>query len=118
MKILMPAYNPTEKLINLIEDIKKLTDIPIIIVNDGSAQKFSDIFKKLEKDGITVLNHKVNLGKGEAIRTGIKYLIDIQESDGVVCADCDGQHSPKDIKNIIDVLSNSNVDLVLRCKKF
>ena len=33
MKILIPSYEHNEKLVNLVEQIKELTNIPIIVIN-------------------------------------------------------------------------------------
>lgn len=118
MRILIPAYEPKEKLITLIDDIQKITDTPIIVVNDGSGEEYKKIFDQVEKKGVKVLNHEKNKGKGEAIKTGIKYLMEIGEEEGVVSADCDGQHSPKDIVKVIEELKSSKNDLVLGVRNF
>ncbi len=118
MKILIPAYEPKDKLITLIDDIQKITDTPIIVVNDGSGEEYKKIFDQVEKKGVKVLNHEKNKGKGEAIKTGIKYLMEIGEEEGVVSADCDGQHSPKDIVKVIEELKKSKNDLVLGVRNF
>lgn len=118
MRILIPAYEPKDKLITLIDDIQKITDTPIIVVNDGSGEEYKKIFDQVEKKGVKVLNHEKNKGKGEAIKTGIKYLIEIGEEEGVVSADCDGQHSPKDIVKVIEELKKSKNDLVLGVRNF
>ena len=44
MKILIPAYQPDKKLIKLIKDLKKQTDMSIIVVDDGSGEKYQNIF--------------------------------------------------------------------------
>ncbi len=118
MRILIPAYEPKDKLITLIDDIQKITDTPIIVVNDGSGEEYKKIFDQVEKKDVKVLNHEKNKGKGEAIKTGIKYLMEIGEEEGVVSADCDGQHSPKDIVKVIEELKKSKNDLVLGVRNF
>ena len=120
MKILIPAYKPNKKIINLINEIIKLTNVSIIVIDDGSGKEYKKIFDKLKllQNKVTVIEHKTNRGKGEAIKTGIKYLIDIEENEGVVTADCDGQHTPKDIVKIIEELRNTKNDLVLGVRNF
>ena len=93
---IIPAYNPDEKLIKLVNELKKKFNT-IIIVNDGSASE--DIFKKIEKDEkCTVLTHEVNKGKGEALKTAYRYYLDNLNKKycGVVTLDADGQHSVND----------------------
>lgn len=121
MKILIPAYEPNEKLLELIKEIKEIkekTEIQIIIINDGSSKNTEKIFNKIKKQNITVLEHKVNKGKGEAIKTGIRYLKTINEQDGCVFADADGQHKVEDILKICKELKNKEYDLVLGVRNF
>lgn len=118
MKILIPSYEPNEKLIDLVEQLKELTKIPIIVVNDGSGKKYSMIFEKLKNKGITVLEHETNKGKGAAIKTGIKYLIENNEEQGCVCADSDGQHTAKDILRICEELEKGKEDIILGVRNF
>ena len=74
MVIIIPAYNPDNHLIGVLKDLKKVTDKDnkIIIVNDGSTGK-EKIFNEAKKYGL-VLDHEVNKGKGEALKTAFKYL--------------------------------------------
>ena len=111
MKILIPSYEPNEKLVNLVEQIKELTNIPIIVVNDGSGENYNEIFETLKTKGVTVLKHQTNQGKGAAIKTGIKYLIKNNEKQGCVCADSDGQHTVKDILRICEELEKDKKDI-------
>ena len=60
--ILIPTYNPSQKLIKTIEKLSKNMFNHIIIVNDGSSD--NEIFSKLNVDRI--LKHDVNMGKGAA----------------------------------------------------
>ncbi len=118
MKILIPAFEPSEKMINLIDELQSITDTPIIAVDDGSGKDYKEIFNSIEKKGVKVLTHEKNEGKGEAIKTGIKYLLEVEELQGVVTADCDGQHKPKDIVKVMDNLKKSNKDLILGVRSF
>ena len=97
MKIVIPVYEPTNKVLTLIEEIQKLSTLEIIVINDGSGKEYKQIFEEIEKRNVIVLTHEKNKGKGEAIKTGIRYLIKNKENEGCVFADCDGQHTVKDI---------------------
>ena len=104
--VLIPAYNPDKELINLVTTLKK--DHPeqkIIVVNDGSKSEFDAIFKLLQGQNIIVLAHDFNRGKGEALKTGMRYyLAHFSENQGVVTADADGQHCVEDIISIRQAL--------------
>lgn len=98
MKIvpIIPALNPDEKLIKLVNELKDDYK-DIIIVNDGSES--DEIFNKLkEVKGCTILTHEVNKGKGEGLKTAFRYYLEnlSKEYRGVVCLDADGQHLVSD----------------------
>ncbi|PMJ88897.1 glycosyltransferase [Vibrio sp. 10N.261.55.A7] len=103
--ILIPAYNPDEVLLKLISGIKsddKLANIPLTLINDGSdcirsKNFFRDIQEKFEC--VKVIAHNLNLGKGAAIKTGLKYAEEVGH-DFVITVDADGQHAVNDIKNV------------------
>ena len=118
MRILIPTYEPTIKLIKLIEEIQDLTQIPIIVVNDGSDKKYQEIFKTIQEKHIKILTHDNNKGKGEALKTGIQYLLQIGDTQGCVCADSDGQHRAKDIVKIAQELQASKKDMILGVRNF
>ncbi len=110
--VLIPAYNPTEDLIPLVKEllIKKYI---VVIVNDGSNPDKKYIFDKLDKDKITFLEHNVNKGKGQALKTGFEYIKNNIECIGVVTADADGQHLIEDICNVANTLIKNQNSLVL-----
>lgn len=118
MKIVIPAYEPDEKLISLILSIQGNCKYGIIIVNDGSSPSFDKIFQKAGELGCTVLVHDTNRGKGAALKTAFTYLIKIRENEGVVCADCDGQHTWQDILKIARAVTSHNNSIILGCREF
>ena len=77
------------------------------------------VFAALEERGITVLRHAVNQGKGRAMKTGFNYLmVNHPELKGVVTADCDGQHTPDDIKKVLSALREHPDDMIIGARKF
>jgi putative flippase GtrA len=98
--LIIPAYNPNEKLIFLLKELKQLLGPQsTIVVNDGSNEKSKFIFEQLEEAGYTVLHHVKNLGKGAALKTAMNYVLKNYPESlvGIITADADGQHSSQDI---------------------
>ena len=93
--ILIPAYNPCERLVSLANGLVS-RGFPVVVVNDGS-----DNFVILE-DKITVLTHEKNLGKGAALKNGISYISKHFAGFDIVTADADGQHLAEDICKIAE----------------
>ena len=94
--IVIPAYQPDNKLIKLIEKIHEKSDFHILVIDDGSSSKCQDIFDKAEQYA-TVLRHQVNQGKGQALKTAFTYIQQQNSYGTVVTADADGQHKIWDI---------------------
>lgn len=109
--ILIPALNPNEILITLIEDLKKENLHNIIVINDGSDQVCDNIFSILKSEyNVKVYNHEVNYGKGQAIKTGISKIIN-EDIIGIITVDADGQHIVKDVKKVAEGLENGKIVL-------
>ena len=71
--IIIPAYEPDQRLIGLLKELSEYPYGPVILVNDGSGSAYEDIFKaakNLLSEKAILLTHEVN-------RTGIKNCISI-----------------------------------------
>ncbi len=119
--ILIPAYNPSQKLLKLVtelsRDFKK-----IIIVNDGSTNKSCEkIFLKLESMEICdVIGYASNKGKGGALKFGINYYLENYKNlyKGIVTVDADYQHLPSDIINVAIKLIGNQDSVILGVRDF
>lgn len=110
--VLIPAYNPDEKLLRLLHELKGRFR-RIVLVDDGST-KGREIFPQAGPLVEKILVHPVNRGKGAALRTGFAYLGDVD----VVTADADGQHRPADIARVAEALATHRRGLVLGVRAF
>jgi len=115
--ILIPSYEPDERLITLVHKLIKATDASIVVVDDGSGENYRPLFDRVQKAGCTVLTHKSNQGKGKALKTGFNYARQ-HEKGGVVCADSDGQHLHKDIVRIMLAVHQHPNSIVLGSRQF
>ena len=115
--ILIPAYQPEESFCSLVDTIKKETVDEIIVVDDGSGEKYKNIFDTISKSAI-VLTHSKNRGKGAALKTGFEYIQKTFDSYIVVTMDCDGQHTIIDAKKLYDYNLDHTDELVLGSRKF
>lgn len=69
--LIIPAYNEEKTIAHVIKQAKLVREISeIIVVDDGSRDRTANIAKDL---GAEVIKHHKNLGKGEAIKTGISH---------------------------------------------
>lgn len=121
--LLIPALNPDDMLIKLIEDLVPVWNRPIVIVDDGSSEKArQEIFPAVEAMGCDIVTNHVNLGKGRALKNGFNYILNTyHEAVGAVTADADGQHAIEDIIACAEALVSSQerpLPLVLGCRDF
>lgn len=118
--IVIPAYNPDERLLKLVNTLLKQSrnEQKIVVVNDGSAQ--DDVFENLPtQPNVHLLRHTTNQGKGAALKTGFRWVIDnYPDALGVITADADGQHLPDDILAVQESFSEQPSALWLGSRDF
>lgn len=112
--ILIPAYDPNEQLLKTVKGLLAAGVGPIVVVDDGSSSSCAAYFDALEELGIPICRHSRNIGKGAAIKTGIRYIMEhYRRCVGIVTADADGQHSPEDICRVAERTVRAGDALVL-----
>lgn len=118
MIIVIPAYQPNERLLQLIELIQQNSFYKIVVVDDGSSKGCHNIFEKAQQKECTVLTHGINKGKGAALKTAFSYVLKNCPTEDIVCADCDGQHTWQDIQKIAETVSTHRQTIVLGSREF
>jgi glycosyltransferase involved in cell wall biosynthesis len=103
--IVLPAYNEGIRIKEIISKVKNNDDLKIVVVDDGSVDNTVAQAKDM---GVRVIEHKINLGKGSALRTGCDYALQAGARN-IIVMDSDGQHNPKDIPRFIKALENSDI---------
>ena len=120
LAVLIPAYRPSESLLDVVRALVEKSLPHLVVVDDGSGPDFRDLFAHVaELPGVELLRHATNLGKGAALKTGLNYaLCRYPDLAGVVTADADGQHHPDDIERVGESLLAHPDSLVLGCRGF
>ena len=118
--LVIPAYQPDERLLNLVKQLKNADEsIHVIVVNDGSSKDKDHIFSQLDKLDVKILRNAVNLGKGNSLKFAFNHaLVNYPDMVGIVTADADGQHLAKDILAVLASLEQHPHSLVLGCRQF
>ncbi len=97
--ILVPTYNNAGTLKNVLQRCLE-QGLPVLVVDDGSTDDTGRILKEIPGqagyDGLMVVTHPVNQGKGRALKTGFQEALKRGYSY-VITIDSDGQHFPEDI---------------------
>jgi len=112
LAIVIPAFNEEKTISEVINGLPKklpgISKIDVIVVDDGSKDKTGILAKRA---GAKVLRHMINLGVGNAYKTGLKFTT--KKYDIVATMDADGQHSPKDLVKIIQPIARNKADVVV-----
>ncbi|MFZ4555293.1 MAG: glycosyltransferase family 2 protein [Pseudanabaena sp.] len=122
VSLLVPAYNESsiiennlEILCNYMRSLESDYEWEMIIVNDGSRDQTYQqaiAFAKSHAQShqnISVLNHRVNYGLGQALRTGFQHC----QSDYVVVVDLDLSYSVEHIGEMLDRIVKSHAKIVV-----
>ncbi|MBS1480757.1 MAG: bifunctional glycosyltransferase family 2/GtrA family protein [Christensenellaceae bacterium] len=118
MIVVIPAYEPDEKLLRVVAELKRDTDYAIVVVNDGSSEAAEPVFAALP-EGVTLLRHAQNRGKGRALKTAYEYIAaHFPQSEGIVTVDADGQHLPADVVRVSEDWEAHPEALVLGSRRF
>jgi len=105
LSIIMPLYNEEKTVSEIIRKILDLKiDFQLIIVNNGSTDKTGSIIREFENDTrITIVEKENNIGKGDAIITGLEYVT----GQYTVIQDGDLEYDPNDM---IKMLGRAEAD--------
>jgi len=117
---LVPAWQPEQVLITLVEQLLAAGFGAVLLIDDGSEAEHSAIFTACSNERrVVLLTHTVNLGKGRALKTGFDYILSsLPWVEAVVTADADGQHRIEDIVAVAHRLLNSRDAVVLGTRTF
>ena len=106
--LIIPLYNHEEKVADVVLGVLKL-GWPVFVVDDGSTDSSYERIKAI--DGIVILRHRENEGKGAAIRTG--FAAAAQVADWAVTIDADGQHHPEDVTHLIRAIPENQRPIII-----
>lgn len=118
--VLIPAYEPNEKVIYYIDELEKVGFKRIVVDDDGSGKKYQSLFEILnQKECCNVIGYDENKGKGHALKEGYAFIKKhYKDYAGIITADCDGQHAVKDVQAIANSIKQHPSSLILGERDF
>jgi glycosyltransferase involved in cell wall biosynthesis len=117
--VLLPSLDPDDKLLTVVSGLLEAGFSDILLVNDGSKDENLHYFEKAAAHPqVQLVHHPRNLGKGAALKTGLRWFLKNRpEGKGVVTVDGDNQHHPEDTKACtLRMLETEKV--ILGCRDF
>jgi len=106
--VIIPSYNENAVIEKVLQGLLP-SEYTIVVVDDGSSVNLQDLLKNLP---VYVLRHRVNLGQGAALQTGIEFALSRQAAY-IVSFDADGQHQPPAIETLLEPLLAKEADITL-----
>lgn len=124
--IIIPTYNPDDKFLAFLLELKNNGYNNIIVVDDGSRDNTRHYFiTAKEKFNCKIVSHSINLGQGRAYKSGFNYYLSeirlggyYENTIGIIQCDCDGQHHIDDINKCVELLRRNPEKLVLGIRDF
>ncbi|MEK6937252.1 MAG: glycosyltransferase family 2 protein [Nanoarchaeota archaeon] len=110
LSIIVPVFNEKETILEILKKVEdvRLKDIEkeVIVVDDCSTDGTKEILKNLRK--YKVFFHEKNVGKGGAIRTGLKNAT----GDVILFQDADLEYDPKFYEELLKPILNNETKVV------
>jgi glycosyltransferase involved in cell wall biosynthesis len=105
--VIIPCYNEAFVIRNTVSSVLE-KGYSVVVVDDCSKDNSK---KELVNLPVYYLRHRVNLGQGAALQTGISFAMK-KGAEYFVTFDADGQHDCNDIEGMIKLIELSKTDIV------
>ncbi len=110
LMVLIPAYNEEGAVASVIEEVRAVgLGATIVVVDDCSEDS---TIQEARRSGASVLPLPYHLGLGGCVQAGYRLAFECG-FDYVIRVDGDGQHDPRDIPAILDVLQREGCEMVI-----
>ncbi len=101
----LPVYNECRHVTSVLDEVVKYA-ADILVVDDGSTDCTHEFLA--HRDDVDVVVHPENRGYGAALQTAFDYAI-VRRYDVVVTIDCDGQHEPQRITQLVEQCHHADI---------
>lgn len=106
--VVVPAYNEAPVIRDTLVGLSAYMP-RVVVVDDASSDGTADFARAF---GVHVVRHRVNLGQGAALATGLEFVLS-RGADFVCTFDADGQHDAGSIAIMEQVQREQGVEVVL-----
>lgn len=109
LSVVIPVYNEEGTILRLLERVRRADpECEIVVVDDGSQDGTAKKLAQLSLEGVKVVTHPNNLGKGASIRTGLKFVT----GDIVTIQDADLEYDPGDLEDLVLPIRKGEADVI------
>lgn len=101
----LPVYNEREHVSDVLNETLRYSP-EVLVIDDGSTDGTGELLAKCDR--IRVVTHEKNRGYGAALVSAFQFAIR-EKFDVLVTIDCDGQHEPKRIPQLVEACRDADV---------
>lgn len=101
----LPVYNEVTHVNPVLDEVVRYAS-DVLVVDDGATDGTSQLLDA--RTDVRVLRHEKNRGYGAALITAFEYAI-AEKYDILVTIDCDGQHEPQRIGQLVDACCHADM---------
>ncbi len=114
--VIIPTYNETENISNILHAIFNLNEgYHVLVIDDNSPDGTAGIVKELQRkfpDSLFIVERDRKLGLGTAYMDGFKWAL-THQYQYVFEMDADFSHSPNDLSRLYDACKKGGADLAI-----
>jgi len=109
LSVVIPVYNEQATIREIYESVKAVAiEKEIILIDDGSSDGSREILLGLADDSTRIVLHDRNMGKGAALRSGLRHVT----GDIVIIQDADLEYDPAQFPKLIKPILEGKADVV------
>ena len=107
--VIIPAHNETQDIANVIADIQKYSNFPVVVVDDASTDNTASMARSA---GATVVPLALQLGAWGATQAGLRYAL-THDYDYAITMDADGQHLAESLPILLQPIIKQEADVTI-----
>ena len=114
LSVIIPVFNEKNTILEILDRVanaplpKEITEKEIIAVDDGSTDGTRALLEQARQDGLIVLKHDKNRGKGAAVGTALER----SSGDIILIQDADLEYDPRDYPVLLQPIIENRVKVV------